>query len=277
MALSARPADRAHRRRAVRCLGIHRPPGASGSAATGLPRTHHRRSSASRVAAALDRLLAPMGSRSLASPAVAAHNACAPVAFRAASRGRGDRGQPAAVALRFSCHSRRRPGGDDRRDRRTRRRRGRRVGVSGAASRPLSASLVVGPLPPRPVGPAGASSWTTSTSRSRCTDTGGSGAARSCWPGVATARWPLTWPATSACPAIRSSPTSTRSRSELRGLHPHNPVNRTRDGGTQLELPTRVRGISPRSPLPGDDGLSPVTSALVQGLAAAARSWKLRL
>lgn len=66
---------------------------------------------------------------------------------------------------------------------------------------------------------------------------------------------------------------------ELRGLHPHNPVNRTRDGGAQLELPTRVRGISPRSPLPDDaslDGLSPVTSALVQGLAAAARSWKLR-
>ncbi|GBE64749.1 replication protein [Mycobacterium sp. MFM001] len=62
--------------------------------------------------------------------------------------------------------------------------------------------------------------------------------------------------------------------SELRGLHPHNPVNRTRDGGTQLELPPRVRGISPRSPLPGDDGLSPVTSALVQGLVAAARSWE---
>jgi phage replication-related protein YjqB (UPF0714/DUF867 family)/gamma-glutamylcyclotransferase (GGCT)/AIG2-like uncharacterized protein YtfP len=61
---------------------------------------------------------------------------------------------------------------------------------------------------------------------------------------------------------------------ELRGLHPRNPVNRTRDGGTQLELPTRVRGISPRSPLPGDDGLSPVTSVLVQGLAGAARSWK---
>ena len=61
---------------------------------------------------------------------------------------------------------------------------------------------------------------------------------------------------------------------ELRGLHPQNPVNQTRDGGAQLELPTRVRGISPRSPLPGDDGLSPVTSALVQGLVAAARSWK---
>ncbi len=60
---------------------------------------------------------------------------------------------------------------------------------------------------------------------------------------------------------------------ELRGLHPRNPVNRVRDGGTQLELSVRVRGLSPRSPLPGDDGLSPVTSALVQGLADAARCW----
>lgn len=60
---------------------------------------------------------------------------------------------------------------------------------------------------------------------------------------------------------------------ELRGLHPDNPVNRVRDGGTQLELSVRVRGLSPRSPLPGADGLSPVTTALVQGLAAAALSW----
>lgn len=61
---------------------------------------------------------------------------------------------------------------------------------------------------------------------------------------------------------------------ELRGLHPDNPVNRVRGGGTQLELTPRVRGISPRSQLPGDDGLSPATSRLVQGLAAAARSWE---
>jgi phage replication-related protein YjqB (UPF0714/DUF867 family) len=60
---------------------------------------------------------------------------------------------------------------------------------------------------------------------------------------------------------------------ELRGLHPKNPVNRVRDGGTQLELSARVRGISPRSPQPGADGLSPVTTALVRGLADAARSW----
>ncbi|MCV7092188.1 poly-gamma-glutamate hydrolase family protein [Mycobacterium interjectum] len=60
---------------------------------------------------------------------------------------------------------------------------------------------------------------------------------------------------------------------ELRGLHPNNPVNRVRGGGTQLELSPRVRGLGPRSPLPGADGLAPVTTALVQGLAAAARSW----
>ncbi|WP_118915626.1 poly-gamma-glutamate hydrolase family protein [Mycobacterium shigaense] len=59
---------------------------------------------------------------------------------------------------------------------------------------------------------------------------------------------------------------------ELRGLHPDNPVNLVRNGGTQLELPVRVRSLSPRSPLPGADGLSPVTTALVEGLAAA-RAW----
>lgn len=61
---------------------------------------------------------------------------------------------------------------------------------------------------------------------------------------------------------------------ELRGLHPDNPVNRPRGGGAQLELSSRVRGISPRSGLPGDDGLAPATSALVQGLVQAARSWR---
>ncbi|SOJ56924.1 hypothetical protein MSIMFB_04401 [Mycobacterium simulans] len=60
---------------------------------------------------------------------------------------------------------------------------------------------------------------------------------------------------------------------ELRGLHPNNPVNRVRDGGTQLELSVRVRGLSRRSALPGPDGLSPVTGALVRGLVDAARTW----
>ena len=62
---------------------------------------------------------------------------------------------------------------------------------------------------------------------------------------------------------------------ELRGLHRDNPVNRVRGGGAQLELTPRVRGVSPRSGPPGDDGLSPPTSALVQGLVAAAHSWEL--
>ena len=63
---------------------------------------------------------------------------------------------------------------------------------------------------------------------------------------------------------------------ELRGLHPDNPVNRTPGGGVQLELPARVRGISPRSRPPGPDGLSAATAALAAGLAAAARSWSGR-
>ena len=62
---------------------------------------------------------------------------------------------------------------------------------------------------------------------------------------------------------------------ELRGLHPDNPVNRVRGGGTQLELSPRLRGISPRSTPADDNGLSPATSALIQGLVAAAHSWQL--
>lgn len=62
---------------------------------------------------------------------------------------------------------------------------------------------------------------------------------------------------------------------ELRGLHPDNPVNRPRSGGVQLELPPRVRGTSPRSGPVGEDGLTRATSALVDGLAGAARSWPL--
>ncbi len=61
---------------------------------------------------------------------------------------------------------------------------------------------------------------------------------------------------------------------ELRGLHPDNPVNRTAAGGAQLELPSRVRGISPRSQPPGADGLSPVTTSLIAGLARAAQTWR---
>lgn len=62
--------------------------------------------------------------------------------------------------------------------------------------------------------------------------------------------------------------------SELRGLHPDNPVNVARGGGVQLELPPRVRGKSPI--WTGFKGNRvPHTEALVDGLAAAATSWKL--
>lgn len=55
---------------------------------------------------------------------------------------------------------------------------------------------------------------------------------------------------------------------ELRGLHPRNPVNVPRHGGVQVELPPRVRGISPLSPPPSTDGLSPPTRALIDALAS---------
>lgn len=61
--------------------------------------------------------------------------------------------------------------------------------------------------------------------------------------------------------------------SGLRGLHPDNPVNRAARGGVQLELTSRVRGISPHSQPPGADGFSPPTAALIAGLAAAAVTW----
>ena len=62
--------------------------------------------------------------------------------------------------------------------------------------------------------------------------------------------------------------------SALRGLHPENPANRPRGGGVQLELPPRVRG---RSPIWKDwegPGLVPHTVSLIDGLAAAAQSWR---
>ncbi len=51
----------------------------------------------------------------------------------------------------------------------------------------------------------------------------------------------------------------------LRGLHPDNPVNRTRGGGVQIELPPRIR-------LQGPNADAAARTALVAGLAAAARS-----
>jgi phage replication-related protein YjqB (UPF0714/DUF867 family) len=60
---------------------------------------------------------------------------------------------------------------------------------------------------------------------------------------------------------------------ELRGVHPENPVNLPPGGGVQLELPPRVRGLTPHwQDWPGPE-LCPPTEALVAGLAEAARTW----
>lgn len=59
----------------------------------------------------------------------------------------------------------------------------------------------------------------------------------------------------------------------LRGLHAANPVNVPAGGGVQVELPPRIRGLSPLSPPAGPDGLSPPTQALIDALAMAAATW----
>jgi len=62
----------------------------------------------------------------------------------------------------------------------------------------------------------------------------------------------------------------------LRGLHPHNPCNITTGGGMQLELPPRVRGLTPMAdywPCSHADTSFPHINRLVVALAAAAASW----
>ena len=56
---------------------------------------------------------------------------------------------------------------------------------------------------------------------------------------------------------------------EYRGAHPANPVNRTRHGGVQLELPPRVRGHSPvwEGVERSVDGFVPHTEALIAAIA----------
>ena len=60
---------------------------------------------------------------------------------------------------------------------------------------------------------------------------------------------------------------------ELRGLHRDNPVNAPRSGGAQLELPPRVRGLTPHYRDWAGPGLPPPTEALIAALADAARTW----
>jgi phage replication-related protein YjqB (UPF0714/DUF867 family) len=60
---------------------------------------------------------------------------------------------------------------------------------------------------------------------------------------------------------------------ELRGLHADNPVNAPPDGGVQLELPPRVRGLGPRWADWTSGELVPPAAALVEALAGVARAW----
>lgn len=64
---------------------------------------------------------------------------------------------------------------------------------------------------------------------------------------------------------------------DLRGIHPANPVNLPANGGVQLELPPRVRGMGPFWAEHRANGGGPVphTEALVAALADAAAGWSL--
>ena len=62
----------------------------------------------------------------------------------------------------------------------------------------------------------------------------------------------------------------------LRGQHAKNPVNLTRGGGVQVELPPRIRGKSPLWTGFKGPGRVPHHEALINGLATAARDWSAR-
>ncbi len=64
--------------------------------------------------------------------------------------------------------------------------------------------------------------------------------------------------------------------SNLRGVHARNPVNLPPLAGTQIELPPRVRGSSPLW-WDWEGDLVPHTEALIDALAAAARSYPTEL
>ena len=60
---------------------------------------------------------------------------------------------------------------------------------------------------------------------------------------------------------------------QLRGLHPRNPVNLTRFGGVQIELPPRVRGAGPLWATWSGPKPVPHTASLIDGLVASATTW----
>jgi phage replication-related protein YjqB (UPF0714/DUF867 family) len=79
----------------------------------------------------------------------------------------------------------------------------------------------------------------------------------------------------SALPAYEVVDDLERIPATLRGQHPANPCNRVRGGGVQLELPPRVRGLSPLARWwPGSGRRFPHVDDLIAGLVAAAGCWK---
>ena len=62
----------------------------------------------------------------------------------------------------------------------------------------------------------------------------------------------------------------------LRGQHPDNPANLPRHGGIQIELPPRLRGLTPMAMhWPSATSRFPLVDDLIAGLASAASSWPL--
>jgi phage replication-related protein YjqB (UPF0714/DUF867 family) len=61
---------------------------------------------------------------------------------------------------------------------------------------------------------------------------------------------------------------------ELRGMHPQNPVNLPRFGGVQLELPPRIRGLTPQAAsMARVDGRIAPTNDLIEALVEATAMW----
>jgi len=81
----------------------------------------------------------------------------------------------------------------------------------------------------------------------------------------------------SSIPAYRCVDDLDRIPQRLRGVHPDNPVNRPVKGGVQIELPPRVRGLTPLVlHWPSHNHKEhrfPHMEHLIEGLADAARSW----
>jgi phage replication-related protein YjqB (UPF0714/DUF867 family) len=62
---------------------------------------------------------------------------------------------------------------------------------------------------------------------------------------------------------------------ELRGMHPQNPVNLPRLGGVQLELPPRIRGLTPQAAgMERIDGRIAPTNDLIDALVEATVIWQ---